>query len=73
MPERILKTNRWNPKVWKAIRKAAKAEGMGAAAFLEKAFLLYYDAVAKMNKAERAKLETQVRQFLEGIERDSTE
>lgn len=72
-PKRILRTNRWNQKLWKAIGKAAKAEGMGTAAFLEKAFVLYHGEVSKMTKAERDKKEAEVRRFLQSIEQDNTE
>lgn len=73
MATRISKTNRWNPKLWRAIEKAANAEGMGAAALLEKAFVLYFDAVSKMSKSEREKLEAEVRDFLANKERGSKE
>lgn len=50
----------------RVMRLAAKAEGMGVSEMLEKAFVLYYDAVSKMNRAEREKLDEKTRLFFEG-------
>lgn len=72
-PRRILRSRRWNPEIWKAIERAAKAEGIGVSALLEKAFCIYYPEVAKMSKAEREKLDAKARSFFEGRDKDSKE
>lgn len=50
----------------RAMKLAAKAEGMGVSEMLEKAFVLYYDAVSKMSRAERNEMDEKLRLFFEG-------
>lgn len=73
MAKRISRTNRWNPRLWRAIEKIAKANRMGRAEFLEMCFKRYAADASGATAAELAKLKAEALKILESIEQDSKE
>lgn len=73
MAKRISKTNRWNPKIWAAIERVARANGLSRARFLEMCFRIYQQDAEKMTSDERKVAQAEALRFLESIERGSKE
>lgn len=68
-----LSTFRFDPKIRKALKIEAKAQGLSQAALLQRAFLMFRDEVKRKTKEEREALALEAARHFASIEQDTQE